>query len=211
VPLLSFITGGLSLVHPLSAIIYLIQWLLELIGRARSNPSAAVQYSTHAAVCAVAALWGVLESCYHAQRLILEKDLVLSEIPSRPCLISAVLIKFQLPTQSLASSDLDLPFCASPTVYQVGGKLPVSSSAVAISSEKWRNCYLGDGKMGEYPGMYRSLALSWSKARSHHLCWDKAAPRPCSMQFCNASKSTCWLRSVGVHNAQSLGFFACKH
>eukprot|EP00983_Pelagomonas_calceolata_P043682 1138995-Pelagomonas_calceolata.AAC.6 len=37
-------------------------------------------------------------------------------------------------------------------LYQPDGKLPVSSSAVKIASEQWKNCYLGDGKMGEYPG-----------------------------------------------------------
>jgi len=40
---------------------------------------------------------------------------------------------------------------ASHPVYQPDGKLPVSSSAVKIASEQWKNCYLGDGKMGEYP------------------------------------------------------------
>ncbi|KAF5840121.1 hypothetical protein DUNSADRAFT_17722 [Dunaliella salina] len=40
---------------------------------------------------------------------------------------------------------------ASHPVYQPDGKLPVSSSEEKIASEQWKNCYLGDGKMGEYP------------------------------------------------------------
>eukprot|EP00967_Tisochrysis_lutea_P058065 scaffold73763_cov21-Tisochrysis_lutea.AAC.1 len=46
-------------------------------------------------------------------------------------------------------------------LYQPDGKLPVSSSAVKIASEQWKNCYLGDGKMGEYPvqGFSPSTAL----------------------------------------------------